>query len=130
MIMAVKGKNITIECAAFATAGGGIRFTWTRDNFDVDPELIETQMQRNNESRTNVDDETDTAKIEDSENATRINITVATSRLHLRDVDAKTVGRYRCIAFNDFGKVYSKKSQVIVICRWRHRQHFSIRMSK
>lgn len=57
------------------------------------------------------------ATVEDIEAAIPINSTVATSRLHLRNVDAKTVGRYQCIASNDFGKAYSQKFRVTVACK-------------
>lgn len=68
------------------------------------------------ESEDSFDDEV-IATVEDIEAAIPINSTVATSRLHLSHVDAKTVGRYQCIASNDFGKAYSKKFQVTVACK-------------
>lgn len=67
------------------------------------------------ESEDNIDEVI--ATVEDIEAAIPINSTVATSRLHLRHVDAKTVGRYQCIASNDFGKAYSQKFKVTVACK-------------
>lgn len=59
------------------------------------------------------------ATIEDIEADIPINSTIATSRFTLTNVDAKTAGRYQCIASNDFGKAYSQKFKVTVACKCR-----------
>lgn len=78
------------------------------DDEDVGGELDDEYM----ESDDSIDEVI--ATIEDIEAAIPLNSTVATSRLHLRQVDSKTVGRYQCIASNDFGKAYSQKFKVTV----------------
>lgn len=59
------------------------------------------------------------ATVEDIEAAIPVNRTIATSRLHIVNVDSKTAGRYQCIASNDFGKAYSQKFKVTVACKYK-----------
>lgn len=58
------------------------------------------------------------ATVEDIEASIPINSTIATSRLHLNNVDHTHAGRYQCIASNDFGKAYSQKFKVTVACKY------------
>lgn len=57
------------------------------------------------------------ATVEDIEASIPLNSTIATSRLHLTNVDHIHAGRYQCIASNDFGKAYSQKFKVTVACK-------------
>lgn len=61
------------------------------------------------------------ATVEDIEASIPINSTIATSRLHLTNVDHTHAGRYQCIASNDFGKAYSQKFKVTVACKYNER---------
>lgn len=88
------------------------------DDYEGDDEEIGGELDEDNEYIES-DDSIDEviATVEDIEASIPMNSTVATSRLHLRHVDAKTVGRYQCIASNDFGKAYSQKFKVTVACK-------------
>lgn len=98
-----------------------MKFDDSDDDYEGDDEDIGVELDDNEytESDRYGDDNIDEviATIEDIEAAIPMNSTVATSRLHLRNVDGKTVGRYQCIASNDFGKAYSQKFKVTVACK-------------
>lgn len=95
------------------------KFDDNDDDDDGDDEETGGELDEENdfmESYDSIDDVI--ATVEDIEDAIPINSTVATSRLHLQNVDAKTAGRYQCIASNDFGKAYSQKFKVTVACKY------------
>lgn len=101
-----------------------LKFDDGDDDYEGDDEEIGSELEDNEyetESDRYGDDGIDEviATVEDIEAAIPINSTVATSRLHLRNVDVKTAGRYQCIASNDFGKAYSQKFKVTVACKWQ-----------
>lgn len=85
---------------------------------DVGAELEESEYETENHYGGDDEDSIDEviATVEDIEAIIPINSTVATSRLHLINVDAKTAGRYQCIASNNFGTAYSQKFKVTVAC--------------
>lgn len=96
-----------------------MKFDDNDDDYDGEDEDAEPEREEENEyveSEDSIDDVI--ATVEDIEAAIPVNSTVATSRLHLRNVDAKTVGRYQCIASNNFGKAYSQKFKVTVACKF------------
>lgn len=95
-----------------------MKFDDTDDDYEGDDEDVGGELEEENEYLDS-DDSIDEviATVEDIEAAIPMNSTVATSRLHLRHVDAKSVGRYQCIASNDFGKAYSQKFKVTVACK-------------
>lgn len=99
-----------------------MKFDDSDNDYDGDDEDVgggELEEEEEETEYMEADDNVDEviATVEDIEAAIPMNSTVATSRLHLRNVDAKTVGRYQCIASNDFGKAYSQKFRVTVACR-------------
>lgn len=73
-ILAIKGKNITIECTAFLSVGSDISFTWKRDNVDIDDELIETRKRRKDENRLRVKEKVVEKRREVNRIPLRINI--------------------------------------------------------
>lgn len=87
------------------------------DDYEGDDEEVGGELEEENEY---MESDEIIATVEDIEAAIPMNSTVATSRLHLKNVDAKTVGRYQCIASNDFGKAYSQKFKVTVACKCAH----------
>lgn len=94
------------------------KFDDSDDDNEGDDEEAGGELEEENEymeSEDSIDEVI--ATVEDIEDAIPVNSTVATSRLHLRNVDARTVGRYQCIASNDFGKAYSQKFKVTVACK-------------
>lgn len=95
-----------------------MKFDDTDDDYEGDDEDVGGELEEENEYLDS-DDSIDEviATVEDIEAAIPMNSTVATSRLHLGHVDAKSVGRYQCIASNDFGKAYSQKFKVTVACK-------------
>lgn len=95
------------------------KFDDSDDDYEGDEEDGGGELEEENEYMES-DDSMDEviATVEDIEDAIPMNSTVATSRLHLRNVDARTVGRYQCIASNDFGKAYSQKFKVTVACKY------------
>lgn len=91
------------------------------DDYEGDDEEAGGEQEEESEYMESDDSIDDViATVEDIEAAIPMNSTVATSRLHLRNVDAKTVGRYQCIASNDFGKAYSQKFKVTVACKYAY----------
>lgn len=97
------------------------KFDDSDDDYEGDEEDGGGELEEENEYMDS-DDSIDEviATVEDIEDAIPMNSTVATSRLHLRNVDARTVGRYQCIASNDFGKAYSQKFKVTVACKYSY----------
>lgn len=53
-VLAIKGKNQTIECVAFSSVGSSITFKWKRDNVPIDDNLIDTKMRNKDEARLRV----------------------------------------------------------------------------
>lgn len=97
------------------------KFDDSDDDYEGDEEDGGGELEEENEYMDS-DDSIDEviATVEDIEDAIPMNSTVATSRLHLRNIDARTVGRYQCIASNDFGKAYSQKFKVMVACKYSY----------
>lgn len=102
------------------------------DSDDNDYENDESENDENDyEMETNDGDEMESddgdemfATVEDIEASIPINSTIATSRLHLTNVDHTHAGRYQCIASNDFGKAYSQKFKVTVACKYNNKRCF------
>lgn len=101
-----------------------VRIDDNDDEYEGDDEETGSELEEESEYETDLEhyegesvDEV-IATVEDIEAAIPVNSTIATSRLHLRNVDPRTAGRYQCIASNDFGKAYSQKFKVTVACKW------------
>ncbi|XP_031617130.1 leucine-rich repeats and immunoglobulin-like domains protein 2 isoform X2 [Contarinia nasturtii] len=73
-ILAIKGKNLTIECTAFVTVGTNIVFTWKHDNIDIDPALVETKTRRKDENRVRVRERFVERRSEPNRTPNRINV--------------------------------------------------------
>lgn len=86
------------------------------EDFESDLDESEYEIQADRYEEDSIDEVI--ASVGDIEAAIPINSTIATSRLHLRNVDHGTAGRYQCIASNDFGKVYSQRFKVTVACKY------------
>lgn len=85
---------------------------------DVTSEVEENDYEMEPDQYGEVVDEV-FATVEDIEASIPINSTIATSKLHLINVDHTHAGRYQCIASNDFGKAYSQKFKVTVACKFQ-----------
>lgn len=90
------------------------------DDEEVGGELEESEYETENHYNGDSEDGLDEviATVEDIEAMIPINSTVATSRLHLTNIDSRTAGRYQCIASNNFGTAYSQKFKVTVACEY------------
>lgn len=102
-----------------------LKFDDSDDDYEGDDEELGSEVEENeyeSESDRYGEDSLDEiiATVEDIEAAIPINSTIATSRLHLINVDPRTAGRYQCMASNNFGKARSK-FKVTVACMY----HFS-----
>lgn len=88
--LAVKGKNVTLNCTAIASASSAMIFKWKRDNFELSPRHIITE----------------------STVQPLTNNTVATSKLIMTDISQENAGKYQCIVSNVYGTTYSQKVKV------------------
>lgn len=88
--LAVKGKNVTLNCTAIASASSAMIFKWKRDNFELSPRHIVTE--------SNVQPLT--------------NNTIATSKLVMTDISQENAGKYQCIVSNVYGTSYSQKVKI------------------
>lgn len=88
------------------------------DEEDIGSELEESEYEAESDHYDGESMDEVIATVEDIEAAIPINSTIATSRLHLTNVDARTAGRYQCIASNEFGSEYSQKFKVTVACKY------------
>ncbi|XP_055300618.1 leucine-rich repeats and immunoglobulin-like domains protein 2 isoform X2 [Sitodiplosis mosellana] len=96
------------------------KFDDSEDEYEGDDEEVGGELDEGEyETENHYDGEEDSidevvATVEDIEANIPINSTMATSRLHLINVDSRTAGRYQCIASNNFGTAYSQKFKVTV----------------
>lgn len=92
------------------------------DDEDIGSELEESEYETESDNYEGESVDEVIATVEDIEAAIPVNSTIATSRLHLTNVDPRTSGWYnkpfQCIASNDFGKAYSQKFKVMVACKY------------
>lgn len=88
--LAVKGKNVTINCTAIASASSAMIFKWKRDNFELSPRHIVTE----------------------SSVQPLTNNTIATSKLIMTDISQENAGKYQCIVSNVYGTSYSQKVKI------------------
>lgn len=99
-----------------------LKFDDSDDDYEGDDEEIGSELEDSeyeSESDRYGEDSIDEviATVEDIEAAIPINSTIATSRLHLINVDPRTAGKYQCMASNNFGKARSK-FKVTVACKF------------
>lgn len=99
-----------------------LKFDDSDDDYEGDDEEIGSDLEDSeyeSESDRYGEDSIDEviATVEDIEAAISINSTIATSRLHLINVDPRTAGKYQCMASNNFGKARSK-FKVTVACEY------------
>lgn len=86
--LAVRGKNVTLNCTAVASSE--MFFKWKRDNFELSPRHIVTELTLQ----------------------PLTNITVGTSKLIMTDISPENAGKYQCIVSNLFGTSYSQKVKI------------------
>lgn len=92
-IMALKGKNVTLNCKALSSSNSNMTFLWRKDN----EELINPNVQVISRA------DPDGRSIETS------------SELNLFFVDNSHAGRYQCVVSNSYGTTYSQKSIISVL---------------
>ncbi|XP_076261801.1 leucine-rich repeats and immunoglobulin-like domains protein lambik [Rhynchophorus ferrugineus] len=92
-IMALKGKNVTLNCKAVSSSTSNMTFLWRKDN----EELINPNVKVM--SRTYPDGKS----VETS------------SVLNLFSVDNSHAGKYQCVVSNSYGTTYSVKSLISVL---------------
>ncbi|XP_064606178.1 LOW QUALITY PROTEIN: leucine-rich repeats and immunoglobulin-like domains protein 2 [Liolophura sinensis] len=87
---ALKGANVTLQCAAASSGTYPTKCQWRKDNVIM----------------TNADIENFASQEDD--------ITNYVSKLHLRNIQDDAAGKYQCIISNNFGPAYSKKADITV----------------
>lgn len=108
--LAVKGANLSLECAAespILTSIGEnrLKIRWRHDNQNVREKLSST-LSNINSVATKIDSEIHV------DNST--NITVITGQLHLFNVSYDSAGKYQCVVSNSFGTTYSQKCKITI----------------
>lgn len=93
-LLALKGRNLNLTCTATTTSRKELKFSWRRDNVELNPVLYKKTVLH---SPTEFD-----------------NSTVVSSVLELQNVNQNHVGNYQCIVANDFGATYSMKHKITV----------------
>lgn len=93
-LLALKGKNLNLTCTATTSSRKELKFSWRRDNVEVDRALYKKAVLH---SPTEFD-----------------NSTVVSSVLELQNVNQNHVGNYQCIVANDYGSTYSMKHKITV----------------
>lgn len=93
-LLALRGKNLNLTCTATTTSQKELKFSWRRDNVEVNPVLYKKTVLH---SPTEFD-----------------NSTVVSSVLELQNVNQNHVGNYQCIVANDYGSTYSMKHKITV----------------
>lgn len=103
-LLALKGKNLNLTCTVTTTSRKELKFSWRRDNVEVNPALYKKTILH---SPTEFD-----------------NSTVVSTVLELHDVNQNHVGNYQCIVANDYGSTYSMKHKITVGSEWEFKIHF------
>ncbi|KAL2724374.1 leucine-rich repeats and immunoglobulin-like domains protein 3 isoform X1 [Vespula squamosa] len=88
----VKGDNVTLICRATSTADAPLKFTWKRDNVELDNPNLQT----------------DVSTLEGG-------VTNASSVLQLINVTHANAGKYQCMVTNSYGTTYSAKAKLSVL---------------
>ena len=91
-VVALRGSNVSLRCAAASSSTSELTIQWKKDNVLI-------------ESPTNVET---LASTNDGQ------LTRYTSIMHMRDVQNTEEGRYQCVISNDFGSTYSQKARITV----------------
>lgn len=94
-IMALKGENINLSCKAVSSSPSGMVFQWKKDNVQL----------------VNADISVTTSMLNDND-------IQSWSELTIYKVQHTDEGKYQCVVSNEYGTVYSPKSNILVLSKY------------